>query len=351
MRARAGPAAVPSARGRISRRRPAGVLRRGRARSCESAGWAASSSIAARRTAHGKFAFLQASTCFCVPEPVPRAEGTLPARGDGRGVPVVAPAHGALPEIIAAPMAGTLTTPGRGRRGRCRACADAVWRHPRRRRAMAAAAATRTCGALHGRADGRARGGGVRRGRRTAGGGPAPHALPEVRASRSPARRREAPDAVLTLSAISKSYPTPAGALRVLDDVSLGARRAARRRPSPGPRGPARARCCTSPAGSSRRRAGTVDLRRHQSLRARRQTRSRASAIAKSGSCSRITVCCRSSPCSRTRSCRRWSVTPTATRRIGRAPCSRRSASTPASIIAPHSSRAEKSSAPPSRAR
>ena len=115
-----------------------------------------------------------------------------------------------------------------------------------------------------------------------------------------------------------KEYPTPRGPLRVLSDVSFvaGARR---RRGDHGPVGQRQELAALHPR---RARAADVrhrDARRPQSVRARRRRRWRRSATARSASSSRITACCRSARCSRTCWSRRWSRRPDATTRRARA--------------------------------
>ena len=78
----------------------------------------------------GKFAFLQALDVFCVPSPYREPKGLYLLEAMAAGVPVVVPAHGALPEILNVTGGGVGITPGQGD---ARAFAQAlmsVWTQP-----------------------------------------------------------------------------------------------------------------------------------------------------------------------------------------------------------------------------
>jgi glycosyltransferase involved in cell wall biosynthesis len=78
----------------------------------------------------GKFAFLRTLDVFCVPSPYHEPKGMYLLEAMAAGVPVVVPAHGALPEIINATDGGLGTTPGRGDADDFARALMAVWREP-----------------------------------------------------------------------------------------------------------------------------------------------------------------------------------------------------------------------------
>ena len=209
-----------------------------------------------------------------------RAEGDVPARVDGGGVPVVQPRRGAFTEVVEKTGGGLLVAPDDPE-----ALADGLHRLWSGSRAVGAAGEQglrRRARSLHdcGIGDPAARG---------------------VRTGESSRQRRSA---VLKVSDVGKQYPTPRGPLTVLSDVSFALSPAMRPR-LPDPRGAGRARCCTCSARSSRRRrARSRSTGRIHSISPR--PRWPTSGTPASGSCFRITACCRSAPCSRTCSCRRW---------------------------------------------
>ena len=78
----------------------------------------------------GKFAYLQTLDVFCVPSPYHEPKGLYLLEAMAAGVPVVAPAHGAFPELITATDAGFVTAPGRGDAADFAHALMSVWRHP-----------------------------------------------------------------------------------------------------------------------------------------------------------------------------------------------------------------------------
>ena len=93
----------------------------------------------------GKFAYLQTLDVFCVPSPYHEPKGLYLLEAMAAGVPVVAPAHGAFPELITATDAGFVTAPGRGTRPISRTRSCRCGGIPTRRR-ITAAAVMRMCG-------------------------------------------------------------------------------------------------------------------------------------------------------------------------------------------------------------
>jgi glycosyltransferase involved in cell wall biosynthesis len=78
----------------------------------------------------GKFAFLRTLDVFCVPSPYHEPKGLYLLEAMAAGVPVVVPAHGALPEIINVTDAGLGTTPGRGDARDFAQALLAMWKRP-----------------------------------------------------------------------------------------------------------------------------------------------------------------------------------------------------------------------------
>ena len=96
-------------------------------RKLETAGLAGEFEYAGAPDRAGKFEFLRTLDVFCVPSPYHEPKGLYLLEAMAAGVPVVVPAHGALPEII------NVTDGGLGSRGDARDFAHAllaVWNNP-----------------------------------------------------------------------------------------------------------------------------------------------------------------------------------------------------------------------------
>lgn len=102
-----------------------GVVRR-----LESAGLGGEFDYAGAPDRAGKFAFLRGLDVFCVPSPYREPKGLYLLEAMAAGVPVIAPAHGAFPELIAATGAGWLTRPGEGDPADFARALMSAWRHP-----------------------------------------------------------------------------------------------------------------------------------------------------------------------------------------------------------------------------
>jgi glycosyltransferase involved in cell wall biosynthesis len=102
-----------------------GIVRR-----LESAGLGGEFEYAGAPDRAGKFAFLSGLDVFCVPSPYREPKGLYLLEAMAAGVPVVAPAHGAFPELIAATGGGWLTTPGDADPGDFARVLMSAWRHP-----------------------------------------------------------------------------------------------------------------------------------------------------------------------------------------------------------------------------
>jgi glycosyltransferase involved in cell wall biosynthesis len=102
-----------------------GVVRR-----LESSGLGAEFAYAGAPDRPGKFAFLRELDLFCVPSPYREPKGMYLLEAMACGVPVVAPNHGAFPEILQATGGGVLAPAADAR-----ACAEALfalWQDPAR---------------------------------------------------------------------------------------------------------------------------------------------------------------------------------------------------------------------------
>jgi glycosyltransferase involved in cell wall biosynthesis len=99
-------------------------------RTLEAAGLANEFEYAGAPDRAGKFAFLRTLDVFCVPSPYHEPKGMYLLEAMAAGVPVVVPAHGALPEIINATDGGIGTTPGRGDAVDFARALMAIWREP-----------------------------------------------------------------------------------------------------------------------------------------------------------------------------------------------------------------------------
>ena len=149
-----------------------------------------------------KTAFLQIAGRVLGADDLRRAEGHVPARGDGQRVPVVQPRHGAFPEMVSKTGGGVIVEPDNPS-----ALADAyleLWRNPERATAL-----------------GRAGAAGVRE-----------HYDVGRMAEAAEQRLRVGPQRTLTADMliadrVSKSYRTPRGDLPILNGVSLSLARGA----------------------------------------------------------------------------------------------------------------------------
>ena len=323
-----GPAAVAAARRRLPGAGAQAVPRGHRRATCARAGLGDEFVYRGTRRSRAEGAVLPRHRRAVGAERLSRAEGPVPARGDG-----VRRAGGAAePRRVSGDdrahrrrRAGAVGIGRRHRRCAVRTCgrdpARAARARPQRRRGRARALHRATHGgrvlaattAFH-----EARGATLSCDARS-------------RRSRRPIPRRPATRACC---ATCRSRSTPASGVR---DGTVGLRQ------EHAALHPRRARAADQRHGAARRQ---------RSLRAVARRRWRRFAIAKSASCSRITACCRSAPCSRTCWCRRWS----ARRDPGRAGRARarswrRSASPSGCTIGRRSCRAARSSAPPSPAR
>jgi glycosyltransferase involved in cell wall biosynthesis len=99
-------------------------------RKLESAGLGGEFESAGAPDRAGKFAFLRGLDVFCVPSPYHEPKGLYLLEAMAAGVPVVAPAHGAFPELMAATEGGWLTTPGEGDPADFARALMSAWRHP-----------------------------------------------------------------------------------------------------------------------------------------------------------------------------------------------------------------------------
>jgi glycosyltransferase involved in cell wall biosynthesis len=102
----------------------------GIARALDGAGLGAEFEYAGAPDRAGKFAFLRTLDVFCVPSPYHEPKGLYLLEAMAAGVPVVVPAHGALPEIINVTGAGIGTNPGRSDAREFADALMAVWRAP-----------------------------------------------------------------------------------------------------------------------------------------------------------------------------------------------------------------------------
>jgi glycosyltransferase involved in cell wall biosynthesis len=99
-------------------------------RTLEAAGLASEFEYLGAPDRAGKFTFLRTLDVFCVPSPYHEPKGLYLLEAMAAGVPVVVPAHGALPEIMNATDAGLGTTPGRGDARDFAQALLAMWQRP-----------------------------------------------------------------------------------------------------------------------------------------------------------------------------------------------------------------------------